>query len=337
MPAAEREGVPYPWQQRQWRRLTADLAGLPHALLLAGQPGLAKREFARELARLSLCGQPAAGSACGTCKGCLLFRAGTHPDFALTEPAEEGRAITVDQVRALVGFATARPHTATTKVVLLVPAERMNLNAANALLKVLEEPPPDNLFLLVSDDPGGLPPTVRSRCQRVQFSPPAPAEGRAWLETALAEKGDAAILLELSGGAPLAALALAGGELYPRRMALLEDLERLWKGQGDPVACAERWLALGPGASLAWLQGAVADLLKLSMLPTGTAARLANPDLASRLHALGRGSERCRFFHFADTLARARSLLTGPLEARLLLEDILIRWSELRENLRESV
>ncbi len=336
MQAPDWERVPYLWQVRQWQRLTADLVRLPHASLLAGQPGLGKRAFARELARLLLCARPAAGSACGTCKGCLLFRAGTHPDFALTEPAEEGRVITVAQIRALIEFAIERPHTATRKVAVLAQAERMNLNAANALLKVLEEPPPDNVFLLVSDEPGGLPLTVRSRCQRVQFMPPAPAEGRAWLATALASDADPGTLLELSGGAPLAALALAGEELYQRRGALLQDLERLLERQEDPTSCAERWLAFGPAVCLAWLQGVIADLLKLSILPVGE-VRLANPDLASRLHTLAQGLEPQRFFHFSDALGRARALLSSPLEARLLLEDILIRWSELRENLRETV
>lgn len=329
-------GAPYPWQASQWQRLVGSLERLPHALVLTGQPGLGKRDFARRFAHVLLCRQPSTeGIPCETCKGCRLFAAGTHPDLGIVEPLEEGRVITVDQVRTLVEFAIARPHTAARKVVLLIPAERMNINAANALLKILEEPPPDNVFLLVSDDPGRLPPTVRSRCQRIQFKSPAPQEGLAWLAPALEGGVDAKTLLELAAGAPLRALELARSELAGQRVALLTDLEALAQGQQDPIACAARWAALGVAACLTWMQAMVADMVKLAML--SGEPPLANPDLAPRLHGLVQGLDLRQLYGFAEDLGQARALAGPPLDVQLLLEDILIRWSNLRKNLRESV
>ncbi len=138
---------------------------------------------------------------------------------------------------------------------------------------------------------------------------------------------NARLLLELAGGAPLAALALAESGFLDQRTALLDDLEKLASGQGDPIACAARWKPFGAERCLLWLQGWLSDLIVTAM-QVGT-ARLHNPDLGSRLQAIEKRLDLKQLLLFSEGVARGRSLLGGPLDEQLLLEDMLIRWTEL--------
>lgn len=316
----------YSWHQALWTNLTRDHAGLAHALLLNGQVGLGKSAFATQLSTMLLCEKPNQHSrACGRCRNCHLVGAGTHPDLKRVEPIEEGRVIAVDQVRALVEFMTTRPQIARRKVVILTPAESMNTNAANSLLKILEEPPLGNIFILVSHQPAKLPPTIRSRCSQLEFKPPPHRDGIEWLQTQNVPVEDGTVLLGLAGGAPLRALELDQTDVIAQREQLLADLEALRGGAADVVACAARWQKIGAEFSLAWLQRLVADMVKIRMVPQPKSI-LANHDLADRLQGLGEGLDLKQLYGFADAASEARDLLAGPVDNLLLLEDILIRW-----------
>lgn len=330
--------IEYPWHDALWRGLTARRERLPHALLLQGPRGLGKAALAARLARALLCLQPAAdGEACGACKSCRLFASGTHPDFVKVLPAEEGKAILVDQIRALSGFFYLRPHTAARKIAVITPAEAMNLNAANSLLKVLEEPPLGSVLVLVSSQPASLPVTVRSRCSRLDFAVPPRELTLGWF-AGLADKPEQAELyLELAGGAPLLALALAEAGFLEQRERLLEDMDKLSTGADTPLACAARWKQWDAERCLSWLLGFAADVIKLAMLAAAHRKQgggagglsLANPDVRDRLQAMAERLNLSQMFGFFDIVSQARKLLSGPLDELLLLEDILIRWSRL--------
>jgi DNA polymerase III subunit delta' len=316
-----------PWTQPLAAALAADLARLGHALLLHGPAGLGKRDLALHLAMRLLCLTPGLdGAACGHCRSCHLFGVGNHPDFHPIAPAESGRSILVDQVRALGDFLHLRPHLAPRRLVVIAPADAMNINAANSLLKLLEEPPADSYLLLVSDRPARLPATVRSRCAQIAVRPPATAVALDWLARSGVAPEAAAVLLSLAGGAPLRARELAGADFLAGRETLLQDLEGLARGAGDPLACAGRWKALGAAPALTWLQGLLADLIRSRQAP---GARLGNPDLGERLHDLQKQLNLNQLYRFFDTVSQSRNFLGGPLDELLLLEDVLIRWVRL--------
>ena len=145
--------VSYGWQSEQWKKLVGLIEEdrLPHALLLAGVKGIGKFRFAEALAQLLLCDNPVNAVACGQCKACQLNLAGTHPDMKYLQPEEGAQMIKVDQVRAVVQFLDQTSQQGGYKVAILSPAEAMNINAANALLKNLEEPAGKTLLILVTD------------------------------------------------------------------------------------------------------------------------------------------------------------------------------------------
>src|SRR5215208_1978559 len=158
------------------RALNADR--LPHALIFAGPAGVGKGTTARALSKLFLCEKPQADSPCGKCDSCRVFDADNHPDFHLVyrqlirleKESSKAKALPVDVVRDfLVGPANRKPSMGRGKVFVVEEAELMNATAQNALLKTLEEPYGRALIVLLTDQPGALLPTIRSRCQTVRF------------------------------------------------------------------------------------------------------------------------------------------------------------------------
>ncbi len=308
-----------PWHEAVWRQLTRDLDRLPHAILLQGAPGVGKHELARRLAETLLCAAPGdASAACGQCHGCALLAAGTHPDLLTVEPQGDSRSVTIDQVRALGGFLALKPHTARRKVVILQPADAMNVHAANSLLKALEEPPLGNVLLLVSDRPTRLPATIRSRCARITVRRPQPTQALAWLTAQGIGAPEAELLLGLANGAPLRARQL-GNEGFHRHVPVLtQELRGLIGGVCDPVACAARWRDLGAERCLAWLYDYVAGEIK-----AGTGCGTGSLQEGTKALDLR------KLHDFLDVVSEAYRQLAGSLDDLLLLEDILIRWSRL--------
>lgn len=317
----------YPWHGALWSVLARQFDQLPHALLLQGRPGLGKHDFAVQLAQALLCEQPLAGAACGKCRGCHLFSAGNHPDLSCLGLVDDARNITVDQVRALGDFLSLRPHTATRKVVIISPADAMNLNAANCLLKLLEEPPLGSMLLLVTSQPVRLPATVRSRCTRLLFRLPAPSVGQAWLQARPESSNDSALLLDLAGGAPLLAESLVREEFPAMRAKLLQDLSALAQGREHPVACAARWKSLGTRRALGWLHGLVTDQVKICM--GAPASALLNPEAAGLADYEKNKYKIRELYGFIDAILENYRQLNSPLDELLMLEDILIRWVRL--------
>ena len=184
---------------------------LPHALLLVGRAGDGADLLAQQLADFLLCQNPGT-VACGQCKACQLQRSQTHPDFLLVEPEGKSQTIKVDAVRRIIAVTAETAQQGARKVVYLKAADTMNTNAANALLKVLEEPTPETFIILTVSELSTTLPTIRSRCRLVQLPRPSMAAATAYLATedyAL----DASLALAMTAGAPLDALAVTESEI----------------------------------------------------------------------------------------------------------------------------
>ncbi len=245
----------HPWNEPIFESLKRARDRLPHALLIHGPRGVGKLALAERLAQLLLCehADPVARP-CGKCDGCRWYLGGNHPDFRRLEPEaiakvppeqeaeEEGSEaparrtkqpslfITVDQIRGLADFLNLRSHRGALRVALLHPAEDLYLpNAANALLKSLEEPPAGAIFILVSHRPARLLPTVRSRCIAVPVPIPPQDVALRWLAGQGVQNAER--WLAFAGGAPLQALDYAresaGWERLLKSPAPVDDREEL--------------------------------------------------------------------------------------------------------------
>lgn len=320
-----------PWQHAAWDSMQRLRAAdrLPHALLLCGRAGMGKDCFALLFAHALLCEASVDnGLPCGRCRSCQLTLAGTHPDLHRCSPAEDKTSIGVDQIREIGQFLTLKPHYDCGKVVIISPADQMNLNAANSLLKMLEEPPPGTHLLLVSSRPAAIPPTVRSRCQRVFFAPAEAEAARDWLaaQPGIGADRDPAELLALAQGAPLAAAELATAGHLDRRRDMLGELRAIGRREADPLQVAENWLKFDTKASLYWLYGWLVDMIRLRSAERPP--QVSNPDSAAPLSELASGVPLRWLYERLDQTARAAQMLDGSVNAQLLLEDVLLPWAE---------
>ncbi len=323
------ELTPYPWQQVQWQRLQQqrqrDL--LPHALLLYGQPGLGLDHFARCLIQSLLCTSPLDGGvACDECAACRQFQQGVYPDYQEVVPEEGKAAILVDQIRELNDFVGLTQNARGRKLVLLTPADQMNVNAANSLLKTLEEPSGDTVIVLVAHSLSRLPATIRSRCQLVKFGKPSREQARQWLAAQGCERIDH--LLHLAGGAPCLAVQMNDPALltgYENTItALLEALE----SRRTLLELRKIAAEADPRRLLQWTQSVLRDLQRAShRLPD---AGFENSDHIPLLRRLAGLLDSATVFAVSDRIVEMTALVDHPLNADLFLDDLLQTWMRLR-------
>ena len=306
-----------PWHAEHWTRLQArrQRDALPHALLLCGPRGLGKRDFLQRFVRGLLCQHPHDGDACGTCRSCLLFNAGTHPDYValsygLRKDGVQRSEIVVDQIRELSARLATSSQFGGWQIASIDPSDAMNASAANALLKTLEEPATQTMLILLADAPWRMPATIRSRCQRIDFQLPAQAESLTWLQ----DEGvrDAPAALAAAGGNPGLARIWAGDGALAQRQEVRKDLAALASGRGDAMEMGRRWLDNAPEQRLWFAAQAVADEMRAR-------ATTQTGPLSSALDTEGLGV-------WYDAANRTREALRGPLRGDLLLLELLGRW-----------
>jgi len=248
-----------PWLAGPARDIATRQRG--HALLLQGSAGAGVFELALRVARTWLCETAGADAPCGRCTACHLLATNSHPDLLALLPEltqvelgwsvggndapeagdGEGKAkrkpskeIRIEAVRDAIGWTQKSSSRGRAKVLLLFPADSMNLVASNALLKTLEEPPVGVRLLLVAEDAERLLPTLRSRCQRLLFEGPTPEQALTWLEAQGA--ASAPVLLAAAGGQPLAARRLAAEGFDAAAWIALP--RRVAEGRWEPPAGA---------------------------------------------------------------------------------------------------
>ncbi len=325
-----------PWHRAALTRLLSDRARLPHALLIHGPAGIGKVEFSRALAAGALCEAPREGLACGQCPSCHWFSQGNHPDLreivpeAAAEDEEEAQGesakekaksvvIKIDQVRAVADFVALTTHRAGYRVLLLHPAEALHPNAANALLKTLEEPPPHTLILLVTSYPARLLPTIRSRCRLLALPMPEPKEAVQWLRDQGVDDAQAA--LAAAGGAPLLARDLARPEEADLRRRVVAELSK--PSGADALSFAAAIDRPRVERFVYWLQTWVNDLLLVRL----AGAPRHHVACASVLAARAKSMDLEALFDLDRELAEARRLAAHPLNPRLLAEHLLMAYN----------
>lgn len=153
---------------------------IPHAIIIEGENGCGKHTLANFIAKSCVC--KGASAPCNACRECYLADAGSHPDIRIIEPQDKKKNIDIAQIRALKAEAYSVPQRAKRRVFLISKAETMNQNSANALLKVLEEPPGGAVFVLITAYSASLLPTVRSRCVTFSLVPPILADAKSFLK-----------------------------------------------------------------------------------------------------------------------------------------------------------
>jgi DNA polymerase-3 subunit delta' len=337
----------YRWLETSFSALLAMRARLPHAMLLVGPPGIGKRALAEHFAQALLCESPhTSGHPCGQCGACRWFTEGNHPDYRAVIPevlqpdpelaaaADEGavpepgtarskaapsKVIKIGQIRALDSFFNVGTHRAGRRLLLVYPADALNTDAANALLKVLEEPPQATHFLLVTSRPSDVLPTIRSRCARMTIGQPDTAMVMTWLQ----EQGvqDPLGALAEAGGAPLdAAMDKPHADFHDILIGALCAARPV-----DPVVLAEKCEKAGASNVVLWLSRWVSDLLRCG---SGGKVRY-HPKQAAVLAGLAGSASAPALLAYYRKLMRQRRVAEHPLNSRLYTEDLLIDYARL--------
>lgn len=321
--------TPLPWHAPLWRQfLSLHGSGrLPHALLLSGPRGVGKQRFAEALLGYLLCASPGE-TACGQCHGCHMLAAGYHPDLLRVSPEEGKRQIRIDPIREVNAFVSQTAQQGGYRVIVLSPAEAMNVAAGNALLKSLEEPGVRTQFLLLADVPSRMLATIRSRCQHWSLTLPEHEQSIEWLSKSLGGRDEAEFWLQVAGGLPLLAAELATPDSRALRKQLHETFDALVRG-AEPVAEAARLdrqsLESILWYGIAWLE----DLIRLGL--SGESGAVRNPDLLPLYRQAVKNARVQDWFRLLDFAREQRRLLAagGNPNPQLVLEAWLVRWSTL--------
>ncbi len=284
---------------------------LPHAVLLIGPVGVGKRSAAAWMARHKLGLEP--------CSSLPVYpvEMPEHADLQWLSPPEDKQSIGIEQVRDLVGNLGLTSYEGSGKVAVIDPANAMTVNAANSLLKTLEEPPGDTLLILVTDRVGRLPATIFSRCQRLDFAPPGTSEALAWLDK-LHPGASWSEALHVAGGAPLAAIGAL--DALETTAALARDLNELGRGAGSVTEVAARWARLDPSFVLNWLAQLVRQLAVAVFTDSARGVSIDQSVL--------RRMDRRNLFCYLDIINRLRGQAAGSYNVQLTLEGLLIDWAE---------
>jgi DNA polymerase-3 subunit delta' len=317
----------FEWLQPYYKQLLQQRARLPHALLMHGAEGIGKHILAQETGKALLCEQPQA-TACGSCRSCRLIEAGTHPDWfmiglEINDAGKPATEIKIGQIRDLCQSLVQTPQIGALKVALIHPADRMNRNAANSLLKTLEEPVPNTVLILVSSRPSRLPATIRSRCRQLRISAPTPQQAQAWIRHRYGDT-DADALFAASGGMPAAAHIIAEAKMLPVRAGVFDDWSKIVLQGRDPLVVAEQWKDADLNWIFSWMIGWLEDML---MLKQSVEYTPLNSDFSRILRDLSAKTGQDKLFAFYDRVRRAKQLLDSSVNHRLLYESVLLDWA----------
>ncbi|MDO9151010.1 MAG: DNA polymerase III subunit delta' [Methylotenera sp.] len=325
----------YPWQTQLWERLAHDSQRLPHALLLHGRAGIGKYDFARSFSQALLClNKMSNGGACKTCASCHWFNDESHPDFRLLSPEQEAESddavpskktkkktqISVAQIRDLSDFLSLSSHQSSgLRIVLIHPAETLNIASANALLKMLEEPAQGVIFILVAHQLQRLLPTIISRCQKINMPVPNESQALSWLE----EQGvkNAKQQLAYLEGSPIKVCS---------EQIQFDQLSDIWKHLAlgpklEPYVLAPLLIANSAEAGVITIQKWIYDMVAVKL---GQQARYHLQHIGA-LQALADRVNLSRLFDMHKKMNELRKLASHPLNHELQMESLLLDYTKI--------
>ena len=326
----------YPWQSSIWQRFMLDKKRLPHAILLRGQSGIGKLAFAISLSQALLCEKiNSANQACGVCPSCGWFEQDNHPDFRLISPEQDvskddevgtkntkkRTQIVIEQIRGLSDFLSLSSHKSDgVRIVLIHPAEGLNAAAANALLKMLEEPPPNVIFILVAHQAHKILPTIMSRCQKIDMPVPSSDDALVWMRQEGIQSAE--VLLSYVGGSPLMAI----DEVEEDVLASIQICKLLSFGaKSDVFQLSTACLALGMENAVSALQKWTYDLLLCHF----TQEVRYHPSQESVVKKLAQQLHVSQLLDFQKMLGDAKKSANHPLNNELQLERLFLHYIQI--------
>ncbi len=304
---------------------TVSRGRVAHAYLFAGPAGVGKETTALAFARVLLCACLVDGDACGACRECRQVESRNHPDLYFVQPS--GASIKIEQIREVLRVAPYRPYQGGRKIFIVRQSDLMTKDAANCLLKTLEEPPASTVFILLSSRPQNLLPTILSRCQQVFFNSLPVADliqGLMTLHGLGAE--DARHAAALSGGSMGRALVCASGSQQEERRAVhdlagqlrkygpCEALEMAGKNSGDKVK-----VQLALDMLTCWYR----DLLVYR--ETGETRLLINSDCTGIVEKEAGYYDTARLMEIIEEISAAKNKIEANANTRLALEALFLR------------
>ena len=335
----------YPWHESAWRQLQQLRERMPHAILFHGAEGTGKSGFIESFAQALLCENAKPdGHACGACISCGWFSQGNHPDYRRVRPealedeppeGEEGaeseggkkskstkapsKEIKIEQIRALADFMNISTHRQGLRVVVVYPAEAMNVHASNSLLKTLEEPPPGTVFLLASNSLDRLLPTILSRCRKFALPMPDHAAASRWLNAQGLAEADS--WLREQGGAPLLALAQSETGNRDEMEALLQLLAR--PNVDGALKTADKLSKTPLTLLVSWQQRWLYDVFSYKL--SGSIRYF--PRYQKELAALAGKVHTSNLMRAIKSANERKMTSDHPLSAKLFIEDMLLDYT----------
>ncbi len=327
----------YPWQLDVWNRLSEGAKNnrVAHALLISGPKGVGKYQFAVAFKNAMLCSDTTAnGLACGKCRYCKIER---HPDFCeVTLEVDErtdkkSNAIKIDQIRKLIDFSMLHTHFGIAKVILIHPAEAMNINASNALLKILEEPPQDTYFVLISNQIQQLSATIRSRCQLINMALPDIETSKQWLNSQNISENRVSSYLEFAYNAPLTAKMLADTNYIELHEKLINSLLAIVDKAEDPMIVANSWLKIDINVPLHALYSCLSDLILLKSMQNSP--KIINNIHRDSLQNIANNVSFTGLYVILDKIILAKHQIQSNVAILGIYEDILNLWQKLTNSM----
>lgn len=325
----------YPWQQSLWQNLNQGREKLHHAFLMHGRAGIGKYDFALSFSKALLCpNKDDDGHACNECSSCRWYSDDSHPDFRLITPEQESGSdeeatgtkknkkktqISITQIRELNDFLSLSSHqTSGIRIVLINPAESLNLSSANALLKMLEEPAPGVIFILVAHQLQRLLPTIVSRCQKINMPVPSEAQALAWLNTKGVKNSE--LQLAYLEGSPIKVLS---------EQAQFDQLSEIWKHLSlgrklDSQVAAPVLIAGSAETGVIAMQKWLCDIVTIKL---GQQLRYHVQHMRA-LQALADRVNLARLFELQKKTNELRKLVNHPLNHELQMENLLVEYTK---------